>query len=229
MCTLYTQFIILCCMHRWHVCYNSVFWQAANFFEHTLALHANVNHWCDLVECDWTSQEHARSGRQLIGCFAAASNVTGVLTDTNSITAVLHRHGALVFWDYATAGLLMSDVLIELQLFLEITWFPCRLLLGRCYVWYMQLCLQFLEITLLSIHPPIHPSIHPSTHLPTYSRVFLFLSVQRRYVSLSVVIDGRISLPTVQWSFLCIPNHTVFSFFVPGPYVEINMNPLVLK
>ena len=41
---------------------------------------------------------------QLIGCFSAASNVTGTLTDTNAATACLHRYDALAFWDYATAG-----------------------------------------------------------------------------------------------------------------------------
>ena len=40
----------------------------------------------------------------MIGCFAAASNVTGILADTNAITACLHRHSALALWDYATAG-----------------------------------------------------------------------------------------------------------------------------
>ncbi|XP_070553700.1 LOW QUALITY PROTEIN: uncharacterized protein [Ptychodera flava] len=44
------------------------------------------------------------SSRQLIGCFAAASNVTGILTDTNVVTTCLHQYGALAFWDYATAG-----------------------------------------------------------------------------------------------------------------------------
>ncbi|SDO33440.1 aminotransferase class V-fold PLP-dependent enzyme [Lentzea jiangxiensis] len=39
-----------------------------------------------------------------IGSFSAASNVTGVLTDTDSIAALLHEHGALSFWDYAAAG-----------------------------------------------------------------------------------------------------------------------------
>ncbi len=49
-----------------------------------------------------TSPEH--SHRLKIGCFTAASNITGSLTDTNSITILLHRHGALSFWDYATAA-----------------------------------------------------------------------------------------------------------------------------
>jgi selenocysteine lyase/cysteine desulfurase/CRP-like cAMP-binding protein len=39
-----------------------------------------------------------------IGSFSAASNVTGVLTDVEQVATLLHRHGALSFWDYAAAG-----------------------------------------------------------------------------------------------------------------------------
>ncbi len=39
-----------------------------------------------------------------IGCFSAGSNVTGVLTDVDAISAVLRSHGALAFFDYAAAG-----------------------------------------------------------------------------------------------------------------------------
>lgn len=39
-----------------------------------------------------------------IGSFSAASNVTGILTDTAAITALLHEHGALAFWDFAAAA-----------------------------------------------------------------------------------------------------------------------------
>ncbi len=39
-----------------------------------------------------------------IGSFSAASNVTGILTDTARITDLLHAHGALAFWDYAAAA-----------------------------------------------------------------------------------------------------------------------------
>src|SRR6266508_5579409 len=39
-----------------------------------------------------------------IGSFSAASNVTGILSDTERIAALLHRHGALSFWDYAGAA-----------------------------------------------------------------------------------------------------------------------------
>jgi selenocysteine lyase/cysteine desulfurase len=40
----------------------------------------------------------------LIGSFSAASNVTGIITDTTAVSTLLHRHGALSFWDYAAAA-----------------------------------------------------------------------------------------------------------------------------
>ena len=39
-----------------------------------------------------------------IGSFSAASNVTGIHSDTRSISTLLHRHGALAFWDYGAAA-----------------------------------------------------------------------------------------------------------------------------
>jgi selenocysteine lyase/cysteine desulfurase len=39
-----------------------------------------------------------------IGSFSAASNVTGIVSDTAGISALLHRHGARAFWDFAAAG-----------------------------------------------------------------------------------------------------------------------------
>lgn len=39
-----------------------------------------------------------------IGSFSAASNVTGIVSNTARIAALLHRHGALSFWDYAAAA-----------------------------------------------------------------------------------------------------------------------------
>jgi selenocysteine lyase/cysteine desulfurase len=39
-----------------------------------------------------------------IGSFSAASNVTGIMTDVDAVATMLHRHGALSFWDYAAAG-----------------------------------------------------------------------------------------------------------------------------
>jgi selenocysteine lyase/cysteine desulfurase len=39
-----------------------------------------------------------------IGSFSAASNVTGIVSNTARIAALLHQHGALSFWDYAAAA-----------------------------------------------------------------------------------------------------------------------------
>ncbi|XP_071492927.1 uncharacterized protein [Diadema antillarum] len=46
------------------------------------------------------TQTHAH----VLGCFSAASNVTGIITDTHAVSALLHRYNALSFWDYATAA-----------------------------------------------------------------------------------------------------------------------------
>ncbi|HEU5034129.1 MAG TPA: aminotransferase class V-fold PLP-dependent enzyme [Mycobacteriales bacterium] len=39
-----------------------------------------------------------------IGSFSAASNVTGIVTDTIRVARLLHEHGALSFWDFAAAA-----------------------------------------------------------------------------------------------------------------------------
>jgi len=39
-----------------------------------------------------------------IGSFSAASNVTGIVSDTAGISRLLHRRGALAFWDFAAAA-----------------------------------------------------------------------------------------------------------------------------
>lgn len=45
-----------------------------------------------------------RERRLKIGSFSAASNVTGIVTDSRAVADLLHRHGALSFWDYAAAA-----------------------------------------------------------------------------------------------------------------------------
>ena len=39
-----------------------------------------------------------------IGSFSAASNVTGIVTDTAAVADLLHAHGALSFWDFAACA-----------------------------------------------------------------------------------------------------------------------------
>ncbi|PAA79943.1 hypothetical protein BOX15_Mlig004354g2, partial [Macrostomum lignano] len=89
-------------------------------FEH----HSNLLPWRELADvCTRTPLDSAggvdmaaleatlkqlRSGEKqkllLIGAFSAASNVTGTVTDTASVTAMLHAYGAIAVWDYACAG-----------------------------------------------------------------------------------------------------------------------------
>jgi len=40
----------------------------------------------------------------LVGSFTAVSNVTGIISPIDEITALLHRYGALSFWDYAAGA-----------------------------------------------------------------------------------------------------------------------------
>lgn len=51
-----------------------------------------------------TALKHAPADALKIGSFSAASNVTGILTDTEATTRLLKSHGALSVWDYAGAG-----------------------------------------------------------------------------------------------------------------------------
>jgi selenocysteine lyase/cysteine desulfurase len=39
-----------------------------------------------------------------IGSFSAASNVTGIISDADAITRLLHENGAIAFWDYAASA-----------------------------------------------------------------------------------------------------------------------------
>ena len=57
----------------------------------------------DLAQLD--ASLRANRDRPLrIGSFSAASNVTGIVSDVDATASLLHRHGALSFWDYAAAA-----------------------------------------------------------------------------------------------------------------------------
>jgi len=57
----------------------------------------------DLVELERSLGQYAERPLK-IGSFSAASNVTGIVSDTRAISSLLHRHGALSFWDFAAAA-----------------------------------------------------------------------------------------------------------------------------
>lgn len=56
-------------------------------------------------QAELANQLRAFADRPLkIGSFSAASNVTGILSDCDAITRMLHEHGAFAFWDFAAAA-----------------------------------------------------------------------------------------------------------------------------
>ena len=57
----------------------------------------------DLAHLETALERFARRPLK-IGTFSAASNVTGIESEIDRITELLHRHGALALWDYAAAG-----------------------------------------------------------------------------------------------------------------------------
>ena len=61
----------------------------------------------DLAELEATL-DATRDRPLRIGAFSAASNVTGIQTDTDAVTMLLKRHGALAVWDYAGGGPYMA-------------------------------------------------------------------------------------------------------------------------
>ena len=68
-----------------------------------VVIHEDGDGHLDLDHLRRELERHA--GRPLlIGSFSAASNVTGIMTETHAVTQLLHEHGALAFWDYAAAA-----------------------------------------------------------------------------------------------------------------------------
>ncbi len=68
-----------------------------------VTIHEDADGHVDLAELERSLQHYA--GRPLkIGSFSAASNVTGIISDTRAISVLLHRHGALSLWDFAAAA-----------------------------------------------------------------------------------------------------------------------------
>ncbi|MGI9016353.1 MAG: aminotransferase class V-fold PLP-dependent enzyme [Euzebya sp.] len=68
-----------------------------------ITIHEDVDGGIDLADLE--ANLIAYADRPLkIGSFSAASNVTGITTDTAAISRLLHHHGALSFWDFAAAA-----------------------------------------------------------------------------------------------------------------------------
>lgn len=61
----------------------------------------------DMVELE-TALDATADAALRIGTFSAASNVTGIVTDTDAVTRLLKAHNALSIWDYAGGGPYLS-------------------------------------------------------------------------------------------------------------------------
>ena len=68
-----------------------------------VTIHEDADGHVDLAQLEAELLRHADRPLK-IGSFSAASNVTGILSDTRAISVLLHRHGALSFWDFAAAA-----------------------------------------------------------------------------------------------------------------------------
>lgn len=58
----------------------------------------------DLVDLEKRLTMHVSGQRPLIGLFAGASRLTGILADDVATTILLHQYGALSIWDYSPAA-----------------------------------------------------------------------------------------------------------------------------
>jgi selenocysteine lyase/cysteine desulfurase len=68
-----------------------------------IEIHEDADGHIDLVMLEAELSRHAARPLK-IGSFSAASNVTGIFSNTCAIADLLHRHGALSFWDFAAAA-----------------------------------------------------------------------------------------------------------------------------
>lgn len=81
---------------------NEVSWREtlAEVVEIPLCPRGNID--LDALRTELKKPEY--SERPKIGSFSAASNVTGLLTDTRTLARLLHQHGAFAFFDFAASG-----------------------------------------------------------------------------------------------------------------------------
>ena len=68
-----------------------------------VTIHEDADGHIDLADLERRLEEFADRPLK-IASFSAASNVTGIMTDTDRVSQLLHEHGALAFWDYAAAA-----------------------------------------------------------------------------------------------------------------------------
>ncbi|MGH7500442.1 MAG: aminotransferase class V-fold PLP-dependent enzyme [Longimicrobiales bacterium] len=68
-----------------------------------VVIHEDLSGGIDLAHLEEELKRYANRPLR-IGSFSAASNVTGIVSDCRAISILLHRFGALSFWDFAAAA-----------------------------------------------------------------------------------------------------------------------------
>jgi selenocysteine lyase/cysteine desulfurase len=81
---------------------NEVSWREC--FAEVVEIELTASGLLDLDDLREKASRPAYAGRRKIGAFSAASNVTGVATPVHEVARILHRGGALAFFDYAAAA-----------------------------------------------------------------------------------------------------------------------------
>ena len=71
---------------------------------HIVRIQEQANGQPDYNQLEIAMEQWSKSGLPLIGCFSAASNVTGVLTDTIRVSQIIHKFNGISVFDYATAA-----------------------------------------------------------------------------------------------------------------------------
>jgi selenocysteine lyase/cysteine desulfurase len=49
-------------------------------------------------------ERYSQMKKRIICSLNATSNITGIYTDVDSVSTLVHSYGGLIFWDYATAA-----------------------------------------------------------------------------------------------------------------------------
>ncbi len=78
---------------------NEVTWREC--FAEVVEIGLTTDGLIDLEDLEQKLENPAYQKRQRIGSFSAASNVSGVRSDVYAIARILHKHGALAFFDFA--------------------------------------------------------------------------------------------------------------------------------
>jgi selenocysteine lyase/cysteine desulfurase len=81
---------------------NEIMWRET--FCEVIEIPLNEKGFIDLEELERNLSDPRFAGREKIGSFSAASNVSGVRTDVYEIARKLHKHGALACFDFAACA-----------------------------------------------------------------------------------------------------------------------------